>query len=104
MYMKDDNGMPRVVAAITVDDCFLGGKQEDIACVIKKVDTYFRILTDNDLEGHLCVDDKFLRDDKNETYLEVTMENKLNDIIKFIMTLAISTSSIRSLATSSVAI
>jgi len=29
MYMKD---MPRVVAAITVDDCLLGRKPEDIVC------------------------------------------------------------------------
>jgi len=28
MYKKDDNGMPRVVAAITVDDCLLGGNEK----------------------------------------------------------------------------
>jgi len=71
--MKDDNGMPRVVAAITVDDCLLGGKLEDIACLIKKVEKYFKISTEN----------VFLRDDKNEIYLEATMEKKVNDIVNF---------------------
>jgi len=31
----------------------------------------------------LGVDFKFLRDDKNEIYLEATMEKKVNDIVKF---------------------
>ena len=56
MYMKDDNGMPRVVAAITVDDCLLGGKPEDIACLMEKVEKYFKISIDNNLERHLGVD------------------------------------------------
>ena len=30
MYMKDDNGMPRVVAAITVDACLLGGMSSTV--------------------------------------------------------------------------
>jgi len=83
MNMKDDNGMPRVVAAITVDDCLLGGKPEDIACLMKKVGKYFKISTENVLERHLGVDFKFLRDDKNEIYLEATMEKKVYDIVKF---------------------
>ena len=83
MYMKDDNGMPRVVAAITVDDCLLGGKPEDIVCLIKKVEKYFKISIDNDLERHLGVDYKFLRDNKNQIYLEATMEKKVDDIVKF---------------------
>ena len=83
MYMKDNNGMPSVVASITVDDCLLGGKPEDVACLMKKVEIYFKISTENVLERHLGVDYKFLRDDKNEIYLEATMERKVNDIVKF---------------------
>ena len=83
LYMKDDNGMPQVVAAITVDDCLLGGKPEDIACLMEKVEKYFKISIGNNLERHLGVDYKFLRDDKNEIYLEATMKKKVNDIVKF---------------------
>jgi len=54
--MKYDNGMPRVVAAITVDDCLLGGKPEDTKCLTKKVEKYFKISIENVLERHLGVD------------------------------------------------
>jgi len=47
------------------------------------VETYFKISTENVLERHLGVDYKFLCDDKNEIYLEATMEKKVNDIVKF---------------------
>ena len=83
MYMKDDKGMPQVVAAVTVDDCLLGGKPEDVTCLMEKVKKYFKISIDNNMERHLGVDYKFLRNDKNEIYLEATMEKKANDIVKF---------------------
>ena len=50
---------------------------------MEKVEKYFKISIDNNLERHLRVDYKFFRDDKNEIYLEATMEKKVNDIIKF---------------------
>ena len=50
---------------------------------MKKVEKYFKISTENVLERHLGVDYNFLRDDKNEVYLEATMEKKVNDIVKF---------------------
>jgi len=43
----------------------------------EKSEKYFKISTENVLERHLGVDYKFLRYDKNEIYLEATMEKNL---------------------------
>jgi len=41
--MTYDNEMPRMVAAITVDDCLLGGKPEDIKYLTQKVEKHIKI-------------------------------------------------------------
>ena len=81
VYLKNDEGFPLVVGAITVDDCLLGGKPEGINALMDKIEKKFKVTMDNDVKRHLGIDYTWKRDEKNEIYLEATMDKKATDIV-----------------------
>ena len=81
VYLKNDEGFPLVVGAITVDDCLLGGKPEDINALMDKIEKKFKVTREDDVKRHLGIDYTWKRDEKNEIYLEATMDKKATDIV-----------------------
>ena len=74
--MKYENGMPRVVAAITVDDLFIGWKSRGYQVCDGKGWEVFYHIDGRSLGTSFGCRLQILRDDVNDIYLEATMDKK----------------------------
>ena len=82
-YKRDDNGKTILVLAITVDDCAVGGKPKAIEWLLSKIEKRFKITRGGTIRKHLGVDYKWKKDpESGESYLELWMERKREDIVK----------------------
>ena len=81
LYLKDENGCPLVVAAVTVDDCLLGGKPSDMNDLIANIEKRFKLTKEDEVKRHLGIDYDWKRDEQREIYLESTMVKKATDIV-----------------------
>ena len=81
-YKKDKEGNPIVIAAVTVDDCLIGGKPEDIETFMNDVEKEFNIVKEDTVRKHLGVDYEFYRDEYGDMCAKCTMDKKVKDIVK----------------------
>lgn len=80
-FKRDKQGKACLILAMTVDDCAVGGKEEQVEWLLKKIESKFTITRGGTLRKHLGVDYKWETNEENEPYIELRMDRKLDDII-----------------------
>ena len=80
-YMRNENGEPKLIAAMTVDDCLLAGKPADMIWLMDKVSEHFKITREMEVKKHLGIDYNWKRDNEGEICVECTMVKKANNIV-----------------------
>ena len=80
-FKKDTNGDSMLIAVVTVDDCVVGGKPDDIKALMDLVEEEFNITRDEVIKKHLGVDYLWERDGDGNMSVRLTMVKKANDIV-----------------------
>ena len=81
-YKKNEEGKPLLVAAVTVDDCLIGGTPKNVEAFMDTVEREFNIVRETRIRKHLGVDYDFYKDKNEDICVKCTMDKRIRDIIK----------------------
>ena len=87
-YKKDEKGKEMIIIAMMVDDCAITGTSNAVNWSISKIEEKFNITRGGEIRKHLVVDYTWKRDENNDPYIELWMEQKREDLIKSNKTMA----------------
>jgi hypothetical protein len=81
-YRKSKDGKPEVIVICYVDDCLIIGRKDKVEEIKNKLKLNFGTVEDGQLRKMLGVRYDWKRDQNDEIYLEMRMDDKAKEIVK----------------------